>query len=252
MHKSKFKTLILSMIPGAGHLYLGNSTRGLLFLFSFIGYLLIANLTSSYYPAYYYGNIGTNYSEIVFFATAVLWIYSIYDVFRIKGIIDAGKEYNSEDLHSGENKKTLALILCLVPGLGHIYMEDKEKGCRILSLFFLIYLINSIIPLPLFSLILVLVILYSIINISEYGRNYERKDNSEKAVSVFKNSYMLYIGIIFILCGIFIIGNRIAIEFIDTRLLRQFYSYLREGIMSMLLIFIGVKLILSNKIRKKV
>lgn len=256
MRLSKFKTFIFSMIPGGGHLYLGVPTRGLLFLFSFISFIFLESFTNNYHNSYLFSNIGRPYNEIIHFALVLLYLYSIYDAFRIRNNMEKGIDKDYEELHNGENKKTLAIILCIVPGLGHIYLGRDEKGYRILSLFLLVYILNAILPFQILSLVLALIILYSIMNLSEYTKstNTEEKIETymESGFNKFKNSYMLYIGVILILSGILIIGNRIAFEFVDERILREIYSYLKEGILSLVLIFLGVKLIVSNKFRKKV
>lgn len=256
MRLSKFKTLIFSIIPGGGHLYLGVPTRGLLFLFSFISLIFIQGLTNNYNNSYLFSNLGRPYNEIINFAIVLLCLYSIYDAFRIRNNMEKGIYKDYEELHTGENKKTLSIILCIVPGLGHIYLGRVEKGYRILSLFLLLYILNAILPFQILSLVLALIILYSIINLSEYAESTSSEDKIETYVesgfNKFKNSYMLYIGVILIISGVLIIANRIAFEFVDERVLREFYSYLKEGILSLVLIFLGVKLILSNKFRKKV
>lgn len=256
MRQSKFKTLFFSIIPGGGHLYLGAATRGLLFLFSFISFIFLQRFTDNYNYNNLFSNLGRPYNEIINFALVLLWIYAIYDAFRIRNDIEKGIFNNHEELHNGENKKTLAVILCIVPGLGHIYLGKAEKGYRILSLFLLVYMLNAILPFEILSLVLALIILYSIINLSEYTKSTSSTEDIENSVesgfNKFKNSYMVYIGVMLIVSGILIIANRLALEFINERMLKEIYSYIKEGLLSLTLIFIGVKLILSNKLRKKV
>ncbi len=254
MNKSKFKTFILSLVPGFGHLYLGTPTRGMIFLFSMIGYFFLALFLDGYgYNYNYYGG-GFRYQELIFFAMFILWLYSIFDVFKIRRVVAKENPEEYDKALAPENKRIFSILLSIIPGAGHIYLGFQQKGVKLLSTFVLVYLINSILPMQIFSLVLALITLYTIINLHEMNNKNLTSNNQEETreafTEVFKGSYMKYVGIALILCGTFIIINRIALELIDIQIIREVLLYLREGIIALALIIVGVKLILSNKLRK--
>ncbi|MFD1396090.1 hypothetical protein ACFQ5F_05860 [Kroppenstedtia eburnea] len=63
MHRSKVATVVLSIVPGLGHFYLGLMNRGLQLMIAFFGLLLLADLFRLSYP----------------FPAWILWFYSIFD-----------------------------------------------------------------------------------------------------------------------------------------------------------------------------
>lgn len=252
MHKSKFKTLILSLIPGFGHYYIGATSRGAVFTFSAIAYIFLAIIMDGYsYLSYYYGS-SNSYTEFIMMGLAALWLFSIIDVMSLrKKLENTGYEELQLKLEK-ENDKLIAVFLSIIPGAGHIYLRKKKEGIRLLSLFILIFLIYSIVPLQVLSLVMILVIIYTLINLKE---NFSVSTESEgeeglELTELINSSYMKYLGIGFIVLGILILFNKIAVSFIDTELLREVLGYMREGIISVVLIFLGIKLIFTNKFKK--
>ncbi|MGM9973827.1 MAG: hypothetical protein ACI33K_07305 [Clostridiaceae bacterium] len=252
MHKSKFKTLILSLIPGFGHYYIGANSRGAVFTFSAIAYIFLAEMMNGYnYLSYYYGS-GNNYSEFIFVALAALWLFSIIDVLTLrKKLVNNNYDELMNTLEK-ENEKLIAVFLSIIPGAGHFYLKRKKEGIRLLSVFIIIFLVYSLAPLQVLSLMMILVIIYTLMNLKEVFSEPSNEEGEEviEFNEIINSSYMKYLGIGFIVLGILILFNKIALSFIDTELLREVLSYMREGIISAVLILLGVKLIFTNKFRK--
>ncbi|WP_426349590.1 hypothetical protein ACPWSR_17940 [Alloiococcus sp. CFN-8] len=251
MYKSKFKTLVLSLIPGFGHYYIGANSRGALFTFSAIAYMFLAVMMDGYnYLSYYYGS-GNSYSKFIFVALAALWLFSIIDVMSLRKKL-VNNNYD-ELIHTleKENEKLIAVFLSIIPGAGHFYLKRKKEGVRLLSLFIFIFFIYSFAPLQVLSLMMILVIIYTLINLKEIFSVSINGDEEDFVLSdLLNSSYMRYLGIGFIALGILILFNKIALSFIDRGLLMEVFEYLREGIVSVVLIVLGVRLIFINKFKK--
>ena len=64
MKKSKFLTFVFSLLPGAGHMYLGLTKKGILFMASFFGIIFISN-------ALYFAQL--------WLILPIIWFYSFFD-----------------------------------------------------------------------------------------------------------------------------------------------------------------------------
>lgn len=70
---SKFLGFVLSLFPGAGHMYLGFMERGLTLLLSFVGLMFFSSII---------------HSNIVPFIMIVLYFYSFFDAYHLRRKID--------------------------------------------------------------------------------------------------------------------------------------------------------------------
>ena len=73
MKKSKFLTFILSFVPGLGHYYLGQMTRGLHFMVLFFGSIFLFSF------------LNLNYSFPFFIP--IIWFYSLFDALQQHRIV---------------------------------------------------------------------------------------------------------------------------------------------------------------------
>lgn len=71
--KSKFLTFLCSLIPGAGHMYLGFMKMGLSLLLTFVGIICIASWTGI---------------DQLIFVALVVWVYAFFHLHNIAGAPD--------------------------------------------------------------------------------------------------------------------------------------------------------------------
>lgn len=64
MRKNKFLTFLFSLLPGAGHMYLGLSKKGVLFMSSFFGVIFLST-------SLYFSQLGL--------ILPIIWFYSFFD-----------------------------------------------------------------------------------------------------------------------------------------------------------------------------
>ncbi|WP_202080592.1 hypothetical protein [Caldalkalibacillus salinus] len=75
MEKSKFATLILSFVPGVGHLYLGLMTRGLQFMLLFFGSAFVIHFIRI---------------DALMVMLPVIWFYSFFDALQARQRVNEG------------------------------------------------------------------------------------------------------------------------------------------------------------------
>ena len=66
--KSKFATVVLSALPGLGHMYLGWQQRGLFFMLAFFLAIFLTSMTGG--------------MLLVGFLIPVIWFYSLFDALQ--------------------------------------------------------------------------------------------------------------------------------------------------------------------------
>lgn len=238
--KSKFKSVLFSIIPGGGQFYLGLNERGSIFLIAFFSMFFLSNFAlGSSFESF-------NYRDLIFNLNMCIWIFSAVDAYIFtdninKGIINLGDNLRKEE----ENKKLISILLCVLPGAGHYYLGFKEKAYMIFKVFFIVCLFASIIPIGIFKLLVPVVIVYSIIDIIS-NKNNLCNESDEVFQVLNKNNNFLnkVLGILLILVGILLLGNNLIDEFLNYELAIRIKQYVVTGIVSLFLILIGIKTLL--------
>src|SRR5690625_6743513 len=94
IESERFFTIILSFIPGLGHLQLGLVNRGMTILVSFIGFIVMVVFITAF----------SGRSEFIFFLafSFIIWIYSFFDAMK-----QLTKKQNGEELsdHRSEERR---------------------------------------------------------------------------------------------------------------------------------------------------
>lgn len=80
---NKIYTALLSMIPGAGHMYLGLMKKGLQFMFIFFGSIIVTDLIYS----------ARSFTVL----NIVVWFYAFFDAYHSRKKLEAGRDVE-EDL----------------------------------------------------------------------------------------------------------------------------------------------------------
>lgn len=263
--KSKFKSFLLSMLPGVGHMYLGFISRGLIFLGTTLAVIFSLQFMG---PAHYNRGlfnfqILSGYRQILEFSIPLVWLFSVIDNLILTGklnrgdfsvnLLEPGQAVDLDKVLQNQNKKLLSVLLNLFPGAGHIFLGYKDKGIQIIGSFFLIYAVGQLTGLDILNFIAVLIWIYSILDIVHIGNNENQLIINElstkdfnNAVSLFKNKLNL-VGSFLIFIGIMILINRFAAEFIDRDIFRQIEGYVKDGLVSIIFIGLGIKLLAGKK-----
>lgn len=246
--KSKFKTFILSMFPGGGHFYIGDTNRGLIFFVT----LVALGFCQSFIRGDY--NIFGGMHSFINAMIPLIWVYQVVDAQLSLSNIKKGKiDLINEGEERVRNNELIAIILSIIPGLGHFYLGRRKKGEQLFVIFLIAYFAGAIVSIDIVQLALPVVIIYSILDIKNQAGNFNIglfKDN-EGSESLVKYETVGFervgkiLGVIFIVAGIFLLADKLAPEFLDYQIINTIKKYVGIIISSVVIIGIGIKLLFS-------
>lgn len=258
VESERFYTIVLSVIPGLGHIQLGLIYRGITLLTSFLGLgIMILFVTFL-----------TQRSEFLLFLAImpVIWVYGFFDVMQ-----QFAKKQNGEELvdqtiiqdfektrEDGKKSKILATFLSIFPGAGHLYLGLQQRGIQLMAAFlFSIFLINEL-RLGIFLFLIPIIWFYSFFDgLQKASKAGDDEDLEDTPVIDYLINYQKWIGIGLVLLGLYYLVINILLPIlspimrnllnIDINFL--FYQYFQTGLVCFVLIVGGIKLLMGKKQR---
>lgn len=252
-YKSKFMTFILSFLPGLGQLYLGFTTRGIIFLISSLGIMALGLLTA-------FGMRSVEISLFLLFILFALWLAAMIDSMILVDKVNMGvysnqnnnnesQQPNSEEI-AMQNKKVTAMFLSIIPGVGHLYLGLQRQGIELVLTFFLLFFITDWVSFSGFLVLAPVIWFYSLFDVMHKASG----DKEMKDDDIFTFDEMPFIkdkskalGYGLVILGVILILNRILFPSIMRYLDFQTINNIKTGIVAILFILGGIKLIMGNK-----
>jgi len=255
----RFYTIVLSFVPGLGHIQLGLVYRGITLLTTFLGLgimiLFVAFLTST--------------SEFLLFLAIlpVIWIYGFYDVTQQFNRKEKG--YTLEDntifqdfektREDGKKSKFIATFLSVFPGAGHLYLGLQQRGIQLMAAFlFSIFILNEL-RLGLFLFVIPIIWFYSFFDGLQKASKAGEEDLEDIPVISYLINYQKWFAIGLLVVGFYYLVVNIILpifspmirDIIHIDLTFLFYQYFQTGIVCILLIFGGIRLLSGTKKKQK-
>jgi len=239
--KSKFIAFMLSVIPGLSHFYIGLKERAIIFFMVTLGALLgcvgLAGLTSS-----------EGFIVLFIVIYLVIWLIALIDVFSAWKKLELRELYNGEatDMNNTVidkkfNKKTVTLALSIIPGAGHMYLGQMEKGLIIMGAFFFSVFFMGWLGISLLLFLLPLIWFYSFFDaMHTVDENTEDVDYKEINLPAIKPEW---VGFGLIGLGVVIVLERILYPLINWEIRR----YVQTSIVSLVFIVLGIFILNKNK-----
>ncbi|MGG4219887.1 multi-tm2 domain protein [Paenibacillus jamilae] len=252
----RFFTILLSFIPGLGHLHLGLMQRGLSFLLSFFGFGAILVFITSI----------TNESGFLAFAGVlpIIWLYCMFDAVQHVHRKQAGDILQDRTLFEelehgrveGRRSKMLATILSVFPGAGHMYIGLQKRGLQLMLLFLGFIYILDVLHLSLFLFLIPVIWFYSFFDALQQVSRYGREQLIDKPVIGMFAQYHRWVGLGLLLLGAYYILINVLVPtldrlFPDGRIYNIVDMYLRTIIVSFLLIGGGIWMMVGNSKSKR-
>ncbi|MBS4224432.1 hypothetical protein [Lederbergia citrea] len=256
----RFFTIILSFIPGMGHFQLGLVYRGMTLLAAFFGLGVMVVFVTFL----------SHRSEFLIFLALlpVIWIYSFFDVMQQLALKQKGKELVDrsilEDLETrrtdGKKSKSIAALLSIVPGAGHLYLGLQKRGIQLMAAFLFSIYILDVMRLGIFLFLVPIIWFYSFFD----GLQKASRQGDEELEDIPIVSYLInnqkWLGIGLIALGLYYLTSNIFLpiaapyvrNLIDIDLQYWFYQYFQTGIICLLLIGGGIKLMTGRKAKQMV
>ncbi|WP_052350810.1 hypothetical protein [Paenibacillus gorillae] len=213
--REKTRTILLSFVPGVGHMAMGMLQRGLAFLVAFVGLLAITIFIS----------IVTNTGSFLVFLLAlpVIWIYTLFDAVQQLQRKHRGEtiddrpffEELEEHIGSGKKNKVLAATLSLFPGAGHLYLGLQKRGLQIMGGFLLsIFLMDSL-RLSIFLFLMPLFWFFAFFDALQQMSRYERDQLKDQAVVAQLAPYQKWIGLALLVLGAYYLFDQVMGTYIS-------------------------------------
>lgn len=154
-------------------------------------------------------------------------------------------------------KKFFRFLLCLFPGAAHLYLGLKRQGLQLMTLFFLPLFLSDMIRLSLFMFAVPVIWFYSFFDGLRKVNGQEELIDSDLMIfswltddkfwSRDKHKLLAY-GLIGL--GLILIFERVLMPMVSMYFNWQVRGIIEMGIISVLLILGGIKLLISNKKEK--
>ncbi|OMF65685.1 multi-tm2 domain protein [Paenibacillus sp. FSL R5-0765] len=248
----RFFTILLSFVPGLGHLHLGLLHRGLSFLMAFFGSFAMMVFVASI----------TNESVFLMFLLIlpVIWVYCMFDAVQHVHRKQAGEILQDRTLFeelemgrvAGRRSKVLATLLSAFPGAGHLYLGLQKRGMQLMFLFLASIYILDLLHLSVFLFMIPLIWFYSFFDGLQCSSRYGREPLVDQPIFKDWARHQRLIGFGIAALGLYYLAIRLVIPqlnelFPNAFMTYEIRSYLNTVIVSLLLIFGGLKLLFGKK-----
>lgn len=251
----QFLTLFLAFIPGLGHFHLGLMNRGLAFLLSFFGSIMMVLFIT----------VLTHQEGFLIFlgVVAVIWIFNLFDIVQLLKRKGEGEVLEDrtvlEDLEkhreSGKKSRTFAMLLGIFPGAGHMYLGMQKRGLQLMAGFlFAIYLIDFM-RISLFMFFIPLIWFFSFFDAMQKASRVGKEELEDVPIVSYLVNKQKWIGVGLVLLGFYYLFDRVIkpelfpwlSEVLQVDMNYIYYHYFQVTVVCLLLIGGGLKLMLGSK-----
>ncbi|WP_370874774.1 multi-tm2 domain protein [Paenibacillus tundrae] len=248
----RFFTILLSFIPGLGHLHMGLLHRGLSFLIAFFGSFAMMVFVASI----------TNEENFLMFLLIlpVIWVYCMFDAVQHIHRKQAGEVIEDRTLFeelemgrvNGRRSRMLATLLSAFPGAGHLYLGLQKRGMQLMFLFLGSIYILDLLRLSVFLFMIPLIWFYSFFDGLQCSSRYGREPLEDHPIFKDWARHQRLIGFGIAALGLYYLAIRLIIPqlsemFPNVFLTYEIRSYLNTMIISLLLIVGGLKLLFGKQ-----
>ncbi|MFM9282142.1 hypothetical protein [Paenibacillus jiagnxiensis] len=248
----KLNTILLSFIPGLGHLYMGLMQRGLSFLLTFFGIGVVT----------FFAAVITGAGSFLVFLgiLPVIWLYCVFDALRYIEYKQAGNILSDRTLFEefelgragGRRSKVLAMILSAFPGAGQMYLGLQKRGLQLMLLFVGGIYILDVLRLSVFLFLIPVIWFYSFFDGLQQASRYEREPLEDRPILDMFAQHQKLLGLILLCMGLYFVMMNMVVPFIDVRfpdlrLQERIDTHLRTVIVSVVLIGGGTKLLMGSR-----
>lgn len=250
--QEKTKVMLLSSLPGLGHLYMGLMQRGITLITTFIGSFGIVLFVAIV--------LRTPSILVLWLALPIIWIYGMFDAMSLLGRKQKGEELQDqslfvnveEHLASGKKNRAAAMILSIFPGAGHLYLGLQQRGLQLMGLFLISVFIMDQLRLSLFLFLLPLLWCFAFFDVMVQLRKLSEHGLRDEPFILSFMPYQRWIGAGLLLVGVYYLLDRIAQQLIQHKFHELWLQYMEFKYMiptiviSFILILLGIKLLFGT------
>lgn len=252
----RFFTIVLSFIPGLGHFQLGLVYRGMTLLAAFLGLGVMVLFVT----------MMTNRSEFLIFLASLplIWIYGFFDVIQLLERKQKGKKLEDRSVleelekRSGRKSKSIATLLSIIPGAGHLYLGLQKRGIQLMAAFLFSIYILDILRLGIFLFIVPIIWFYSFFDGLQIASRYESEELEDEPIVTTLINYQRWIGIGLIVLGLYYLGANVVVpaagpvlqKMFNIQIYDWYFHYIQVAFLCLLLIGGGIKLMFGKKLKR--
>lgn len=254
----RFRTILLSFIPGVGHFQLGLMNRGITLLTAFLGLGVMV----------FFVAVLTHRSEfLVFWAILpIIWVYGFFDTIQQLNRKQRGEELVDqtilEDFESrreeGKKSRAIATFLSIFPGAGHLYLGMQRRGIQLMAAFLFSIYILDVLRLGIFLFLIPIIWFYSFFDSLQRVSKYGDEPMEDTPIISYLINQQKWIGIGLVLLGLYYLTTNILlpvvspmlVDLIDIDIRYWFERYFQTSVVCILLIGGGLKLLFGKKEKK--
>lgn len=247
----RFYTILLSFVPGLGHLHMGLMQRGLSFLIAFFGLgtimFFLTGLTSHTIFLLFLGVL------------PIIWLYCMFDAVQLIHRRQAGELLRDRSLfddmeagrEEGKRSKVIATLLSAFPGAGHMYLGLQKRGLQLMVIFLGSVYVLDVLHLSLFLFLIPLIWFFSFFDGLQQTSRYGREPLLDRPIVEGISDHQRWLGVGLVLLGLYYVGTSILMPFVNQWFPEWFIEYkvsryLKPVIISVLLIAGGFKLMAGS------
>lgn len=251
----RFYTIILSIIPGLGHFQLGLMNRGVTFLASFLGVTaMIIFITAM---------TGRDEFLVFLIIVPVILVYSFFDTMQLLNKKEAGEELSDrsilEDLEAhhegGKKSKAIATFLSMFPGAGHLYLGYQRRGVQLMAAFLFSIYILDVLRLGIFLFFVPIIWFYSFFDGLQRASKHGKEPLEDVPIVSYFINQQKWIGIGLVFLGVYYLVTNLMLpalspiiyQYLNIDIHYWVYTYLQTGLVCILLIGGGIKLLSGSK-----
>ncbi|WP_026678390.1 hypothetical protein [Fictibacillus gelatini] len=253
------QTMLFGFVPGLGHFHLGLMNRGLTFMIGFFGLIVMILFVAV---------ISNEGGFLVFLGVLpIVWIYSFYDVVQQLNKKQRGEvlfdrtilEDFEEKREEGKKSKTIATLLAIFPGAGHMYLGLQRRGFQLMASFLLAIYILDVLHLLVFLFLIPLLWFFSFFDCLQKATKHGKEPLEDAPLIAYFSNHQKWIGIVLIVLGVFYLFDHVVMPVFGPKLqaflhvnVQMFYDvYFQTTIVSFLIIAGGLKLLFGSKEKKE-
>lgn len=258
MEYERFRTILLSFIPGVGHFQLGLMNRGITLLIAFMGLAIMV----------FFVAILTHREEFLIFwaILPVIWVYGFFDAIQQLNKKQRGEQLIDrtilEDFESrreeGKKSKAIATLFSVFPGAGHLYLGLQRRGIQLMAAFLFSIYILDVLRLGIFLFLIPIIWFYSFFDGLQKASKYEDEPLEDTPIISYLFNHQKWIGIGLVLLGLYYLTTNILLPVLSPMLMNAinidirywFERYFQTAVVCILLIGGGLKLLTGKKEKK--
>ncbi|MED5017761.1 hypothetical protein P9847_10635 [Paenibacillus chibensis] len=248
----RFYTILLSFVPGLGHLHMGLMQRGLSFLIAFFGLgtimFFLTGLTSHTIFLLFLGVL------------PIIWLYCMFDAVQLIHRRQAGEILQDRSLfddmeagrEEGKRSKVIATLLSAFPGAGHMYLGLQKRGLQLMVIFLGSVYVLDVLHLSLFLFLIPLIWFFSFFDGLQQTSRHGREPLVDRPIVEGISNHQRWLGAGLMLLGLYYVATSILFPlltswfpdlYIDYRVSR----YLKPAFVAILLIGGGIRLMMNTE-----